>query len=90
MTLRKGNHMTKVKMNVGHSYELKVNEQKTIAFAVLYGFEKGRNIDIYTIRIYDGKRDVEFPLKESTFNTWVKNGRIKEITPEAALMYALG
>jgi hypothetical protein len=82
--------MAKIKMKVGQSYELKINEQKTIAFAVLYGFERGQNKEVYAIRIYEKQKDVEFPLEESTFDRWVKDGRINEITPERALMYALG
>ncbi|HWR27026.1 MAG TPA: hypothetical protein VN377_01175 [Candidatus Thermoplasmatota archaeon] len=82
--------MVHIKLKVGHSYELKINEQRTIVFAVLYGFERGRNKDIYTIRIYDRKRDVEFPLEESTFDDWAKDGRIKELTAEEALAYVIG
>ncbi len=82
--------MVHIKLKVGHSYELKINEQRAIVFAVLYGFERGRNKDIYTIRIYERNRDVEFPLEESIFNAWVKDGRIKALTAEEALMYVLG
>ncbi len=82
--------MVHIKLKVGHSYELKINEQRTIIFAVLYGFERGRNKDIYTIRIYDRNRDVEFPLEESTFDAWIKDGRIKELTAEEALAYVIG
>ena len=81
--------MSKIKMKVGQSYELKINEQKIIAFAVLYGFERGQNKEVYAIRIYEKHKDVEFPLEESTFDRWVKDGRISEITPEKALIYAL-
>ena len=81
--------MLHLEIKVGHYYEFKLNETKTIAFAVLYGFERGRNKDVYTLRIFDSKKDFEFPIEKSTFDRWVKEGRIKEITPEEALVYAL-
>jgi hypothetical protein len=40
--------MLKPKIKVGHYYELKLGEEHTIAFAVLYGFERGKNKDVYT------------------------------------------
>lgn len=81
--------MLKLKIKVGHYYELKVGEEHTIAFAVLYGFERGKNKDVYTVKMYTNKRDFEFPIEESTFDKWVKDGRIKEITSDEALVYAL-
>lgn len=81
--------MLNVKLKVGHYYEFKLSEKITIAFAVLYVFERGKNKDVYSLRIFDNKRDFEFPIEESTFNTWVREERIKEITPEEALMHAI-
>jgi hypothetical protein len=81
--------MTHVKIKVGHYYQFKLNEDHNLAFAVLYGFERGKNKDVYTVRMYDRKRNFEFPLEEATFDTWAKEQRIKEITPEEALAYAL-
>ena len=81
--------MSRVNIKVGHYYELKLNKEQTVAFAVLYGFERGKNKDVYTLRIFDGKRDFEFPIDGSTFDKWVNEGRIIEITPEEALAYAL-
>jgi len=43
--------MTHVKIKVGHYYEFKLNQEHTITFAVLYGFERGKNKDVYTVRI---------------------------------------
>jgi hypothetical protein len=81
--------MTHVKIKVGHYYEFKLNQEHTITFAVLYGFERGKNKDVYTVRMYDHKKDFEFPLEEQTFDRWVNEERIKEISPEEALAYAL-
>lgn len=81
--------MVKPKINVGHYYKLKMSNEHTIAFAVLYGFERGKNKDVYTIMIYTNTKNFEFPIEESTFDTWVKEGRIIEITPEDALAYAI-
>jgi len=39
--------------------------------------------------MYAGKKNFEFPIEESTFDKWVKEGRIKEITSDEALIYAL-
>ena len=81
--------MLNLRIKVGHCYELKLSEKITISFAVLYEFERGKNKDVYSLRIFDNKRDFEFPIEESTFNKWVKEERIKEITPEEALMQAI-
>jgi hypothetical protein len=81
--------MLKPKIKVGHYYELNVGEEHTIAFAVLYGFERGKNKDVYTVKMYTNKRDFEFPIEESTFDKWVKEARIKEITCDEALGYAI-
>jgi len=81
--------MLNLKIKVGHYYEFKLSEKITIMFAVLYEFERGKNKDVYSLRIFNNKRDFEFPIEESTFNKWVKEERIKEITPEEALMHAI-
>lgn len=77
--------MMQPKIRVGHYYTVKVSEDRSIMFAVLYGFERGKNKDVYTLRLYAGTKDVEFPIEESTFLRWVKEDRIKEITAEEAL-----
>jgi hypothetical protein len=82
--------MLKSKIKVGHYYELKLKEDYTIVFAVLYGFERGKNKDVYTLRMYTRKGDFEFPIEESTFDKWVKEEQIREITPDEALIYAIG
>jgi len=81
--------MLKLKIKVGHYYEFKLGDQHVIAFAVLYGFERGKNKDVYTLRMYTTKGNFEFPIEESTFERWVKEERIKEITPEQLLGYAI-
>ena len=81
--------MLKLKIKVGHYYELKLNEDCKIAFAVLYGFERGKNKNVYTTMMYTYRGNFEFPIEESTFDIWIKEGRIKEITPEQALAYAI-
>jgi hypothetical protein len=81
--------MLKLKIKVGHYYAFTVADEQTIAFAVLYGFERGKNKDVYTLRMYTRKGDFEFPIEESTFDNWVKEGRIKEITPEETLTHAM-
>jgi hypothetical protein len=81
--------MLKSKIEVGHYYEYKLSNEHIIAFAVLYGFERGKNKDVYTLMMYAGKKNFEFPIEESTFDKWVKEGRIKEISPEETLAYVI-
>ena len=81
--------MLKQKIKVGHYYEFIVGDEHTIAFAVLYGFERGKNKDVYTLRMYTRKGDFEFPIEESTFERWDKEGQIREITPEETLVYTM-
>jgi len=81
--------MFKLKINVGHYYALTLGDEHTVAFAVLYGFERGKNKDVYTLRMYTRGRDFEFPIEQSTFDKWVKEGRIREITAEETLVYAM-
>ena len=78
-----------LKIKVGHYYEFKLSDKHTMAFAVLYGFERGKNKDVYTLMMYTGKKNFEFPIEESLFDKWVKEGRIKEITSDEALVYTL-
>jgi hypothetical protein len=81
--------MLKLKIKVGCYYAFALRNDHTIAFAVLYGFERGKNKDVYTLRMYTGTGDFEFPIEESTFNRWAREGRIREISPEEALEYAM-
>jgi len=81
--------MLKTKIKVGHYFELKMDDKHKITFAVLYGFERGKNKDVYTLMMYNNGKNFEFPIKENTFNQWVKQGRIKEITSDEVLVYAL-
>ena len=81
--------MFKLKIKVGHCYEFKFTDNCTIAFAVLYGFEKGKNKDVYTLMMYRAGKSFEFPCKEDLFDKWVIEGRIKEITSDEAMIYAI-
>jgi hypothetical protein len=81
--------MLKPRIKVGHYYEFELKEGNNIAFAVLYGFERGKNKDVYTVMMYTGTDNFEFPVQESLFDTWVKEGRVKEITSDELLVYAV-
>ena len=81
--------MFSLKIKVGHYYALRLNPQQTIACAVLYGFERGKNKDVYTLRFFTEKKDFEFPVEESTFDRWVREDRIREISAEEALAFAV-
>jgi len=87
--LREEYLMLKTKIKVGSYYEFKWSKDRKIAFAVLYGFERGKNKDVYTLMMYTGKKNFEFPIQKRLFNKWVEDGRIKEITSDEALAYAL-
>ena len=81
--------MLKTKIKVGSYYELKLKNEDKLAFGVMYGFESGKNKDVYSLMIYQDKRYFEFPIKKSLFKRWVEEGRIKEITSDEALVFAL-
>ena len=80
--------MLKQKIGVGHYYELKLNNNQIVAFSVLYGFERGKNKNVYTLMIYTDQKNFEFPIEENLFNKWVKEGRVREITSDEALVHA--
>ena len=81
--------MSKLKIKVGHYYLLNLNGDRKIAFAVLYGFERGKNKKVYTTMTYTDHGNFEFPIEEDTFNNWVSGKPIKEISACEALTYAL-
>lgn len=81
--------MFKLKIKVGHYYEFKLNENRKITFAVLYGFERGKNKNVYTTMMYTDHGNFEFPIEEFTFDKWVNEKRIKELTADEALSQAL-
>jgi len=81
--------MLKLKIKVGHCYKFKFSDKFTMAFAVLYGFERGKNKDVYTLMMYNNGKNFEFPIESPLFDKWVKEGRIKEITSDEAMVYAL-
>jgi len=81
--------MLKPKIKVGSYYELKLSKDRKIAFGVLYGFERGKNKEVYTLMMYTDKDNFEFPIQKRLFNKWVDEGRIKEITSDEALVYAI-
>ncbi len=77
-----------MKIKVGHHYELLLKQRK-IKFSVLYGFEKGKNKNVYTLMMYTDQKNFEFPIKEEIFDKWVKEERIKEITPDKTLAFTI-
>jgi hypothetical protein len=81
--------MLKTKIKVGHYYEFKLDDKNVMAFAVLYGFERGKNKDVYTVMMYNHGKNFEFPIEEVLFNKWVKEERIREISSNEVLTYAL-
>ena len=89
MVLKVEKLKSKLKIKVGHYYELKLNERQKVAFAVLYGFERGKNKNVYTTMIYTDHGNFEFPIEDDTFNKWVDEERVKEITSDEAMIYAL-
>ena len=81
--------MSKPKIKVGSYYEFKLSNDRKIAFAVLYGFESGRNKDVYAVRMYTKDKDFEFPINKHLFNKWVDEKRVKEITSDELLTYII-
>ena len=81
--------MLKPKIKVGSYYELKLNKDRKIVFGVLYGFERGKNKEVYTLMMYTDERNFEFPIQKHLFDKWMQERRIKEITSEEALAYAI-
>lgn len=84
-----GSKMSKPIIKVGHYYELKLNKKRKIVFGVLYGFERGKNKNVYTIMMYTDRGSFEFPIEDKTFKKWVNEKRIKEITADEAMINAL-
>jgi len=81
--------MLKPKIKVGSYYEFKLSNSCKIAFSVLYGFERGKNKDVYTLMMYTDKKNFEFPIQKQLFDKWVDEGRVREITSDEALVYAI-
>ena len=81
--------MFDLKLKVGHYYSLRLKNDQMVVCAVLYGFERGKNKDVYTLRVFDWKKDFEFPVEGSTFDRWVQEDRVKEITAEEALAFVV-
>ena len=72
--------MLKQKLKVGHYYELKLDKNQIIAFGVMYGFDSGKNKDIYALMMYTKNKIFEFPIQKNLFERWVDEGRVREIT----------
>ncbi len=81
--------MSKLKIKVGSYYEFKLSNDRKIAFAVLYGFESGRNKDVYAVRMYTKGKDFEFSVNKHLFKKWVDEGRVNEITSDELLTYII-
>jgi len=75
------------KIKVGHYYELQLKQDDKITFAVLYGFERGKNKDVYTVMMFTDTDKFEFPIEEGQFDKWVNEGKIKEITANEILSF---
>ena len=72
--------MLKPKIKVGLYYELKLDKNQKIAFGVMYGFDSGKNKDVYALMMYTKDKIFEFPIQKNLFENWVDEGRVKEIT----------
>jgi len=72
--------MLKPKIKVGLYYELKLDKNQKIAFGVMYGFDSGKNKDVYALMMYTKNKIFEFPIQKNLFENWVDEGRVKEIT----------
>ncbi len=81
--------MLKPKIKVGSYYEFKLSNDRKIAFAVMYSFESGKNKDVYALMMYTDKKIFEFPIHKRLFDKWVDKGRVREITSDEALAYAI-
>jgi hypothetical protein len=81
--------MSKPKIKVGGYYELRLKNDHKIAFAVMYGFDSGKNKDVYALMMYTNKKSFEFPIQKRLFKKWVDEGRVEEITSDEALDYVL-
>lgn len=81
--------MLKLKLKVGCYYELKLNKNQKIVFGVMYGFDSGKNKDIYALMMYTKNKIFEFPIQKNLFDKWVKEERIREITYKEVLINVL-
>jgi hypothetical protein len=79
--------MGTMKIKVGGYYQLMVSPNRTIAFAVMYGFKDGKNKDVYALMMYSPEKVFEFPVHEQVFTQWVDEGRVREITSDEAFAY---
>jgi hypothetical protein len=81
--------MLKPKIKVGCYYEFKLKEDCKIAFGVMYGFDSGKNKDVYALMIYKDNRSFEFPIQKNLITKWINDGRIREISSDEALAYMI-
>ena len=72
--------VSKPKLKVGNYYELRLDENKKIKFGVMYGFDSGKNKDVYALMMYTKDKIFEFPVSKKLFEEWINDGRISEIT----------
>ena len=72
--------MSKLKLKVGSYYELTLDKKNRIAFGVMYGFDSGKNKDVYALMIYTKDKIFEFPIQKKLFEEWTIEGRIRQIT----------
>ena len=72
--------MSKLRLKVGKYYELTLDKNNRIAFGVMYGFDSGKNKDVYALMMYTKDKIFEFPIQKKLFEEWVDAGRIKQIS----------
>lgn len=71
--------MLKTKLKVGHYYELIIDKNQKILFGVMYGFNNGKNKEVYSLMMYAKNKIFEFPIQKNLFKKWVDESRVKEI-----------
>jgi hypothetical protein len=72
--------MLKLRLKVGNYYELILDKNNRIAFGVMYGFDSGKNKDVYALMMYTKDKIFEFPIQKKLFEEWTNEGRIRQIT----------
>jgi hypothetical protein len=81
--------IVKPHIKVGSYYEITWATNQKITCAVMYGFKDGKNKDVYALMMYTKEKVFEFPVRERLFNTWVEEGKVREITSDEALACTL-
>ena len=80
----------KPKIEVGRYYQLQLHNGHKIVFGVMYGFDSGKNKDVYALMIYSEKRCFEFPIHKNLFKQWSDKKMVREITWDETLNNVMG